>query len=514
MRRVFAYIFAFLFFASPAVAATYCMDATAGNDGSDGLCTCTGTSCTGNAWQTLTKLNAMTFSAGDYIRLKCGETWRGKWAVLGNGVAGNPITITKYGSCTGSNDPIIDAASANAQVFNIGVKNYWTIDGIHVKNATSANIVSNVSTGTVVTNVTSTGGNYGVYATGGSTVEISNTTITGAASGLIFLNVAGANILSNTTITGVTTGNAVNIDGSAVTASDITIQNATGATSIGFKVYGASTVSLTNFNIDTCGTTGIYQTASAALTLSSGTVQNCGEDGVSANGTGSVTATNVRCTANGSNGGAADGDGFTAHDTSTLNLNYCIADKNQKAGLAVVGSSTGTIKNCSFYDNYDATVTDDYGIIINTTGATSWTVRNTITKNHRYEIYIAAGAVAAGLTLDSDYNCFDDSRGGTAFHYNGTDYNFADYQTNSSQDANSINDDPLFESADSAVFRLTAESPCIDAGTDVSLTTDFDGVAVPYSSAPDIGAFEHHDSFVYGKGRLKTCTGCSTVTTP
>ena len=35
-------------------------------------------------------------------------------------------------------------------------------------------------------------------------------------------------------------------------------------------------------------------------------------------------------------------------------------------------------------------------------------------------------------------------------------------------------------------------SPCIDAGTDVSLTKDYDGRPVPNGSAPDIGAFEYH----------------------
>lgn len=69
--------------------------------------------------------------------------------------------------------------------------------------------------------------------------------------------------------------------------------------------------------------------------------------------------------------------------------------------------------------------------------------------------------------------------------------------------------------ADVSDYRLTADSDAIDAGTTITgVTTDIEGVAVPYSSAPDIGAYEHHDTFVYGKGRLSSGTGITTVTRP
>ena len=40
-------------------------------------------------------------------------------------------------------------------------------------------------------------------------------------------------------------------------------------------------------------------------------------------------------------------------------------------------------------------------------------------------------------------------------------------------------------------FRLKSDSPAIDAGTNVSLTSDCAGNSVPQGSAPDIGAYEH-----------------------
>jgi hypothetical protein len=41
-------------------------------------------------------------------------------------------------------------------------------------------------------------------------------------------------------------------------------------------------------------------------------------------------------------------------------------------------------------------------------------------------------------------------------------------------------------------YRLRADSPCINAGIDVGLTSDFEGNAVPKGPAPDIGAYEYY----------------------
>ena len=75
--------------------------------------------------------------------------------------------------------------------------------------------------------------------------------------------------------------------------------------------------------------------------------------------------------------------------------------------------------------------------------------------------------------------------------YAATGYNFADWKTNSSQDANSISVDPEFTNPATHDFNLQATSDCIDTGTDVSLTTDYAGNVVPYNVTPDMGAYEY-----------------------
>jgi len=54
-----------------------------------------------------------------------------------------------------------------------------------------------------------------------------------------------------------------------------------------------------------------------------------------------------------------------------------------------------------------------------------------------------------------------------------------------------IETDPLFVDAANGDYHLRAGSPCIDAGTDVGLTQDFEGNPVPQGKAPDIGVYEY-----------------------
>jgi len=89
-----------------------------------------------------------------------------------------------------------------------------------------------------------------------------------------------------------------------------------------------------------------------------------------------------------------------------------------------------------------------------------------------------------------DYNCYYPN-GDDLFRWDNTYYDtFSAYQTASGQDSHSINSDPLFVDAANGDFRLQSGSPCINAGTDVGLTQDYEGNSVPQGSNPDIGAYE------------------------
>jgi len=71
--------------------ATYYVDATIGDDDSTGTSIAT-------AWKTIAKVNAASFSAGDFIYFKRGEIWREQLTVPSSGTSGNRIIFGAYGS--------------------------------------------------------------------------------------------------------------------------------------------------------------------------------------------------------------------------------------------------------------------------------------------------------------------------------------------------------------------------------------------------------------------------------
>jgi len=62
-----------------------------GNDNNNGLST-------SNPWQTISKVNSMSFSPGDTIYFRAGDVWREQLTIPSSGSSGNPITFTRYGS--------------------------------------------------------------------------------------------------------------------------------------------------------------------------------------------------------------------------------------------------------------------------------------------------------------------------------------------------------------------------------------------------------------------------------
>jgi hypothetical protein len=68
-----------------------------------------------------------------------------------------------------------------------------------------------------------------------------------------------------------------------------------------------------------------------------------------------------------------------------------------------------------------------------------------------------------------DYNDYF-SASGTPFSWSGTAYNFANWKTNSSQDAHSLSADPKLTNAPGENFTLLLGSPAIDAGANLGST--------------------------------------------
>src|SRR3989339_484232 len=196
------FLFLFLLHTSTSFAATYYISSTDGDD------TCTGlsqspytTGLTACPIKTLTKLNTKTFSPGDSILFKKGDTFYGSITVSQSGTAGNPITFSSYGS---GEKPIITGFTDVTSWTNLG-NNIWE----------STSPVSTLSTLNMVTvnNVNTAMGRWpnadagnGGYATleshsGSTSITDNQLTSTPNWAGADIINRVALYILNRSTIT-------------------------------------------------------------------------------------------------------------------------------------------------------------------------------------------------------------------------------------------------------------------------------------------------------------------------
>jgi hypothetical protein len=85
-----------------------------------------------------------------------------------------------------------------------------------------------------------------------------------------------------------------------------------------------------------------------------------------------------------------------------------------------------------------------------------------------------------------NYNDYYNASSGSVFRWGTTLQTWAAWSA--SRDIHSITSNPLFVSTSIPKLQLQSGSPCIEAGTNVGLTSDYAGNPVP--SVPDIGAYE------------------------
>jgi parallel beta-helix repeat protein len=169
---------------------------------------------------------------------------------------------------------------------------------------------------------------------------------------------------------------------------------------------------------------------------------------------------------------------------------YNIFDTSTARGALMAQGTGWLVYNNTFYKTTGAssTVLDIEG-----SGTTATVSNNLIYQpNDTAASWEAVfGVNAAEITLAGNNNLFFMGDGDLAIRYNGTTYtttaNFATWKTASGQTA-SIKVDPLFTAASNGDYRLLSGSPAIDAGADVSLTSDCMGYTL--EGLPDIGAYE------------------------
>jgi parallel beta-helix repeat protein len=101
----------------------YFVDMTGGIDTNSGMAM-------DNAWKTISKVNSSSFSPGDTILFKRGETWREQLVISSSGNTGNPITYGAYG--TGALPEIVGSGSDYA--LSVDSRNNVTIQDFEFNN--------------------------------------------------------------------------------------------------------------------------------------------------------------------------------------------------------------------------------------------------------------------------------------------------------------------------------------------------------------------------------------------
>lgn len=107
------------------ITTTVYVDSETGNDNHDGFSEKA-------AWQSLKKVNSVTFGPGAKILLKAGSMWFGHLHPRGSGTAQQPVVIDQYG--TGSK-PLIDGDGMTGKgVVYLYNQSYWEINNLEITN--------------------------------------------------------------------------------------------------------------------------------------------------------------------------------------------------------------------------------------------------------------------------------------------------------------------------------------------------------------------------------------------
>ena len=151
-------------------------------------------------------------------------------------------------------------------------------------------------------------------------------------------------------------------------------------------------------------------------------------------------------------------------------------------GVYIEGAYVSVFNNV-FYNNQEAV-----GLLV--PQANYCSIKNNIFLGSiAFHIGVWAGVTGSDFNFNTYY---PDTR--SKFVWNGSGCNFANWKTITAQDSYSRSADPKFTDVSHKDFHLRADSPCIDAGTNVNLKKDYYGNPVPFGNGVDIGANEYQSA--------------------
>jgi hypothetical protein len=487
------------------------------------------------AWKTIFKVKRSTFAPGDSILFKRGDVWDKDLVIPSSGTAGNPIVVGAYGEgddpmfyglkyqrnweSKGGNlyatyTPLYNGLSLVGGEQKIGEAKLTDLDENHEWWASGwDSIYVYLTNPSDTNNIRVNTQNFGVLIYGKNYVEIENFKFVGVSSALVARN-------SNNVIFRNCSADSSFYFGAAAfeNSVNILIDSLTITNSFNYGIFfsnGADNVEVKNCKIINSGiaTDRYGDNSSIGMWNTKGdiSIHDCyieqydgewcleltaevKEGWKSFNGRVDIYNNVIKY-----NGGDRTNDArFISAWSGDYYIynNLFIGDKDKP----ITGVYTGEIGNIRtrtyIYNN--TFVGLEIGVISyqnnfydpTTSGEGAVVVKNNIfSEVSDSYIRVSGGTDEYGgmLAFTEVNNNLYFSHGSPTFKWGTKDFNFADWQTNSGQDANSVTGDPLFIS--NSDYSLQSGSPAIDAGTDLGLTHDINGNLIV--DTPDIGAYEY-----------------------
>ena len=496
--------------------ATYYVDASGGLDANPGTI--------GEPWQTITKINSYAtspgFANGDVIKLKRGETWTSD-ATLGAGVTFgvNGLTIEDYGT---GDLPFLDGNSQMPIYISDATLSNLTIKNIDISGQGWQVAKSDMLRVYYVDGVTLDGiyadGHYGEtyngkncislrYITSGA-MEVKNCTILNFGPleipgimtdymGIVFIGITGGTISVHDNVVHDIASDCLHFTSSAPTSAivyDNELYNG-GENSIDIKGMSNITIYDNSFYRE-AGFTGFGGSGNQSNILSVHDPNVFGIDNVVIRDN-AISGNDARAIrVNAITGTCQIYNNAITAPSLGIAINYFADNVEVHHNLF-----SGGVDDCIFIGEekpaYDTKIYNnvfsecDIGSIrivnsINDAANSTFIIRNNISLSpDNYHVFLGV-PISTNVFSNNDY--YPDGAGTFSSTEGGEDV-FADWATATGEEANSITTDPLVTS--SSDFHLQSTSPCIDTGINVSLTTDYDGVAIPQGAGYDMGAYEN-----------------------
>ena len=512
--------FSILFFAfssslpslSQALAATYYVDATDGNDSNSGLSFLT-------PWKTIAKVNASSFNAGDQILFKRGEIWRELLLIPSSGNGTIPISFGAYGTgdspvITGSNI-VTGWALVGGTVYkkdnittephvlsfnntklrekdgsrSVVAVNQWDWDS----NTLYINAGGNPDNGKVevgqrsycintngnnylmIRNLELRGADQAAILVHGNFISVQYNTINncgslGFHSGICLWNASNCSIKSNNVLytydgIGVTGWNSAICDGNTISGNTISFVDTVG---INLNNVGVTNTIVEQNQIDHAGQ--FYDDCAGISTYMAGS-GNIIRRNKSYNG----GTTSTRCA-----GIMID----TGSAPSQIYYNICYGNTN--GGIDVTGSGHKIYNNTLYHNNEQAWDSGEINFFYSGTSNCEVINNIAIASPGKYVIRVPQGTTD-GHYLDHNvyYPIY------ALFDWGGYSTNFDGWKSKSKQEVSSLNIDPQLRDPAQGDFSLQPTSPAIKKGTYLGITKDFFDNIVSQEKGVTIGAIEY-----------------------